>query len=311
MQQNCDRLSHVFGRPITGVHNQTYGLVGDISECIIQRSFDYNTFGVRFAYDYIKGCLTDKSLRKVVLVCHSQGAIISSMVLDLLYVDLPAQVVSKLEVYTFGSAASHFNNPLLASNTRTPGAPNRVIQHMEHYVNGDDLVPRWGVLQGVQKRLENRYCGKVFVRNKATGHMLNQHYLGYMFPLPQQEDKVGFLDREVSFDTDAALNRERIANRLWMTLQGKTPEGVIRDVSGAKIPSHSAHEAYEESLNMEVEGEMLEGEAENAINEISFEPFGQGAYKVRDLSRLWMYMGGKDPDDEPSSPPDSGPASSS
>lgn len=50
----------------------------------------------RVAYDYVKACLADPEVSKVVLVGHSQGGIIVSMVLDKLFGALPADAISKL-----------------------------------------------------------------------------------------------------------------------------------------------------------------------------------------------------------------------
>lgn len=47
----------------------------------------------------------------MVLILHSQGAIEGGLVLDWLLQELPQDLLSKLEVYTFGNAANHFNNP--------------------------------------------------------------------------------------------------------------------------------------------------------------------------------------------------------
>ncbi|MCJ1310765.1 hypothetical protein MMC25_004432 [Agyrium rufum] len=113
LQENIDRLSRTFCRPMIGIHNQTYGLIADLIECLIQRDLQYNTMDVRVAYDNIKASLADPSVKKVVLIAHSQGGIIASMVLDQLYTELPIETIGKMEIYTFGSAASHFSNPLL------------------------------------------------------------------------------------------------------------------------------------------------------------------------------------------------------
>lgn len=97
----------------------------DLVECIIQRDFGYTTRDVRVAYTVIKDALLAKEpeLQKVVVVAHSQGGIVLSMALDNLLSDLPREreypVVfyelnldfNKLEIYTFGCAANHFNNP--------------------------------------------------------------------------------------------------------------------------------------------------------------------------------------------------------
>jgi len=73
-----------------------YGLLADILECLIQRDFSYNTMDVRMTYDYLKACLCDPTISKIVLVAHSQGGIIVSMALDYLFADLPHGVFGKL-----------------------------------------------------------------------------------------------------------------------------------------------------------------------------------------------------------------------
>jgi len=78
----------------------SYGLVADLIECLIQRCFSYRTMDVRVTYDYVKACLADPTVTKVVLIGHSQGGIIISMVLDELFADLPRSTVSKLVFIT-------------------------------------------------------------------------------------------------------------------------------------------------------------------------------------------------------------------
>ena len=210
MQLEIDQISRLFGRAVIGLHNKryvaassiywgafdkfstrSYGIFADLGECLIQRAISYHDFGVRLAYDQLKAFLVDPTVSKVVLIGHSQGGIIASLAIDDLLAQLPARTMSKLEVYTFGSAASHFSNPSLAPASPSPTNQSReqsslriaqsavdltyakqgkhVISHMEHYVNEYDLVPRWGVLHSVQDVLETRYAGSVFVRMGASG----------------------------------------------------------------------------------------------------------------------------------------------
>ncbi|EER28324.1 hypothetical protein CPC735_061970 [Coccidioides posadasii C735 delta SOWgp] len=267
LKQNCDRLAAIFGRPIIGIHNATYGLVGDLLECIIQRSFSFNTYSIRFTYDQVKAFLVDPTVHKVVLIGHSQGGIILSMVLDLLFTDVPAENMAKLEVYTFGSAASHFNNPLRAINPCSGTARTGVIPYIEHYVNSEDLVPRWGVLYNVRTILENRFAGKIFIRMGATGHMLNQHYLDFMFPpleAQHNNEELGFLDQVVEVDEATPDARDQFAHRV---------------------------------LNVPARACFAENGRCMSINEDMVSTVGTTFKTVREISRLWRYMEGNDPDD--------------
>lgn len=59
----------------------------------------------------VKKALSDEKNTKVVLILHSQGGIEGGAIIDWLLQELPQNLLSKLEVYTFGNAANHFNNP--------------------------------------------------------------------------------------------------------------------------------------------------------------------------------------------------------
>ncbi|KAM0276389.1 hypothetical protein ACHAQH_006791 [Verticillium albo-atrum] len=111
MKNNLNRLALTFKRPILGIHNQTSGIIFDVFECLIQRNFGYATYDVRMAYRILKEKLYDPKYSKVVFILHSQGGIEGGLVLDWLLQELPQDLLSKIEVYTFGNAANHFNNP--------------------------------------------------------------------------------------------------------------------------------------------------------------------------------------------------------
>lgn len=162
-------------------------------QCIIERDFSYNTRDIRQAYALIKDELTKikDANDTVILVVHSQGAIECGMIIDWLLADIPRHNLSKLEVYTFGNAANHFNSPLCGTvDDKTPTLDGhglkdicRVIRHIEHYANSGDFVSQFGVLYFSKKRnqqLENRFVGRVFER-EGSGHMFCQHYLDTMF----------------------------------------------------------------------------------------------------------------------------------
>jgi hypothetical protein len=69
----------------------SWGFILDLVECLIQRDFDYTTRDVRAAYAHIKDALLEDQMERVVVIAHSQGGIILSMVLDNLLADLPRE----------------------------------------------------------------------------------------------------------------------------------------------------------------------------------------------------------------------------
>lgn len=111
MKSNLNRLALTFKRPILGIHNKTSGILFDVLECLVQRNLGYATYDVRVCYRIIKEKLYNPAYSKVIFILHSQGGIEGSMILDWLLQELPQDLLRKLEVYTFGNAANHFNNP--------------------------------------------------------------------------------------------------------------------------------------------------------------------------------------------------------
>jgi hypothetical protein len=195
LRQNIELLSKMFKRPILGINNRTYGFLGDILECVVQRSFGFRTAETRIALPIIRAYLQDPQIYRVVFIAHSQGGLLASHILDDLYTDLAETDLRKLEVYTFGSAALHFKNPpgshnpppnslaaltfkdhLLIHNPPNP----RAVSHMEHYCNEFDMVTTWGALSSSESP-GTAFLGDVFVAEGATGHLLNQFYLYQWF----------------------------------------------------------------------------------------------------------------------------------
>jgi len=247
-------ISVIFARPILGIHNRSYGIIFDLLECLIQRDFSYMTSDIRIVYNTLKSELLSDSTDKVVLLAHSQGGIIISAALDALYADLPPAAWDKLEIYTFGCAANHFNNPprCIQCHNRScnplPGLPKhppgnkRQIGVIEHYTNEKDFVARLGVLRFVKKPGDNEFVGKVFMRLGEGGHLFCQHYLGPMFG----GVRPGFLDEVVVVEEETAMERAeeagmeeeegmvqsevvrgrtvREVSRLWKYKDGRVPD---------------------------------------------------------------------------------------
>jgi len=192
LQGNLDLLARTFQREIVGIHNPTKGMFFDLLECLIQRDLDYKTQDIRQGRAQIRSALAAAGTKKVVLILHSQGGIEGSSILDWLLADLSIDVMSRLEIFTFGNAARHFNNPLLPhpltnGDQSKGGRGERVIKYIEHYANSEDLVANIGVLKFTSPKAQpyadgNAFAGQVFKRN-GTGHLLNMHYLDTMFKM--------------------------------------------------------------------------------------------------------------------------------
>jgi hypothetical protein len=149
----------------------------------------------------LRAALSSPTTKKLVLILHSQGCIEGSLIIDWLLADLPHSLISKLEIFTFGNAARHFNNPVLTpSSNEKDGREERVIKYVEHYANSQDFVANIGVLNFTSPQAQpyadgSPFFGPVFVR-EGSGHLLNMHYLDKMFTRVDGlvEDENAFMD---------------------------------------------------------------------------------------------------------------------
>lgn len=203
MQSNLDRLALTVRRPVRGIHNKTRGIIFDVVETIVQRTFGYATPDIRVVYADIVRLIEEEKAqleryKKIILVLHSQGAVEGGLVLDWLFASTSRELLARIEVYTFGSAANHFNSPETKEG-------QRVIKHIEHYANMGDYVSLFGILnfrplphtalpmkrtnsaKEMQEEIVNRYVGRLFVR-KGSGHQMNGNYLDNFFEMEMNEN---------------------------------------------------------------------------------------------------------------------------
>jgi hypothetical protein len=249
-------------------NSYSHGFIFDLLECLIQRDLDYKSSDIRQARSMIRKALAAPATKKLVLILHSQGGIEGSSILDWLLADLSHEVVSKLEIFTFGNAARHFNNPLVQDQKgRNPvdeskgGRGERVIKHIEHYANSKDFVANLGVLAFTSPEYQpfsdgNAFAGTVFKR-EGTGHLLNMHYLNTMFEMA---------DGKVKEDGNVFMNSVIPERYLFPTCSQKYDQMLIRC-----------------RLNQN-DSSMVNGRE-------------SGPRKVKDVSRLWKYINGKKPVD--------------
>jgi len=146
-------------------------VVLDILQCLIQRDFGLTNGCVRRTYRQLRTYLLMRDpknreewkYKKVVVIAHSQGGLVTSLALDMLYADVADVVLQRLEMYiaplrprglgcnsscltfssyTFGCAANHFNNPPNTYTPKTGGETVRfpTVRHIEHYSNGKHVA---------------------------------------------------------------------------------------------------------------------------------------------------------------------------
>ncbi|KAF7876534.1 hypothetical protein EAF04_001623 [Stromatinia cepivora] len=309
LKGSVDRLALTFGRPVMGIHNRTNGLIFDLIECLVQRDLDYATTDIRIAYRILKGELYDDRVKRVILMCHSQGGIEASMMIDWLLAEIPQDLLQKLEVYTFGNAANHFNNPHLrreyqkcalaspslpanSAGSKSPIDPRanrnrsgKSIPHIEHYAHTYEIVSRIGILHFANKYTHDtfaaRFMGRIF-EVKATGHMFVQHYLDTMFPLSERVRRRlqgGGGGTGQSPDNNWGLER--------VDEDAEFMNRVVERRGRVKPGDRLGREDWEVSLVRDPE----EGSGGAGA------PDGIGEFRVRDFSRLWLYRNGESPID--------------
>ncbi|KAF9873566.1 hypothetical protein CkaCkLH20_09025 [Colletotrichum karsti] len=351
MKNNLNRLALTFKRPILGIHNQTSGILFDVVECLIQRNLGYATYDVRMCYRIVKETLYNPKFSKVVFILHSQGGIEGGLVLDWLLQELPQDLLSKLEVYTFGNAANHFNNPhrhvasqdlaqrnpaamtmttttvaeiettsspvamspvatglrrrasgtsnggsgpngakngharvptlsksssSMSSSRSSTAALDRAIGHVEHYAHSTDFVAIWGVLHFCTSLTADhsmpRFIGRLFVRaSDRGGHQFCQHYLDGMFPLEK--------DSETGEFKGAADTNDFMESEITVGTPGDAAQNAREALEGWL--------GGEFATDVEFHGEHIKGRHRRKT------------FKVKELSRLWLYRNGESPPEMP------------
>lgn len=200
----------------------TYGLPFDMLSLIMQRSLGTMMPSpmTDAMYAQIRASLLDRSVSRTVVLAHNAGAICMSQILRKLYADVSLDKMSKLEIYTFGAAATDFVTPLggtaaaaVADSKKLATQPQMhaagVMEsrepHIEHFAFVNDPLARMGVLRSVREDLEGRFCGGVFVlncpgsahhsedmttRNMAPRPMMSMmDYMHCLFPQQQHQQQ--------------------------------------------------------------------------------------------------------------------------
>jgi hypothetical protein len=273
-----------------------------------------------------------------VLILHSQGGIGGSIIIDKLHAEVREDLLAKLEVYSFGNAASHFNNPYrslrgnldrytefplyLRYNSETDKAPmelitGKAIRHVEHYANSFDALARLGVLGSIVSNnfigdVATNFAGSIFESCGNGGHLFCHDYLDEMFPLRTCTEGEGVggsgfegaLENQNRFMESTLFRSEEnlIAREGWemsyFGVHSELPEiSVEEEEDGANISS----DPFEPRMRRHMyENKWLKTDIERNRHLLSEDhPPKKYDFKVKDMSRLWLYVNGKWPRDRP------------
>jgi hypothetical protein len=199
---NAEYLFDLFGRPITPLWDCTDGIGFDLLECASEE-LGATDQGVENAFHPLLDALADVTHQRVVLIAHSRGTLITSVLLRLIgavyrqtTAGVPGQLsqaereaikryartegvhihedrlkpvarehLAKLEVYCFANCAGRMT--YIDERLQLPW--------IESFGNQHDLVARLGMLAPEQSEIS--ISGPCFRHDGAWGHLLNAHYL--------------------------------------------------------------------------------------------------------------------------------------
>lgn len=333
MKTNLNRLALTFGRPILGIHNRTSGLVFDVVECLIQRNFSYATSDIRICYKHLKNILYDPRKSKVVFIMHSQGGIEGGMVLDWLLQEIPQDLLAKLEVYTFGSAANHFNNPHRHVFSQSLACV-KPLEAMQTFVS--ETCYETPVASPVEVTKEAKIVPRLSRHSSSmtstiTASAAKDRAIGHIEHYAHNTDFVAIWGI-LHFATNRMSSPQlpRFLGRLFNRSNGRGGHLLTQHYLDGMFPlkrdpktgeftgADEENEFMEEVIKFGVEGTAMENARE--AFEISYggtEGFGSGEVttpvevydkigsrkkhkrdvKVKELSRLWMYRNGRSPPD--------------
>jgi hypothetical protein len=165
-QINAEYLADLFHRPIHILHNPTDGLHRDLIECIRGRTMQDTTSVAERVLDELKKHLArgkGKGRKKIVIIAHSQGTIITSELVKRLKGE--KRLLSRMEVFHFAFCANEF--------------PDHCVRHVEHFANENDFVALLSLHAQPRPSIPYGVPGRIYVKAGAWGHLLNAHYLDH------------------------------------------------------------------------------------------------------------------------------------
>lgn len=328
MKSNLNRLAITFGRPVMGIHNRTWGIPFDIIECLIQRNLTYATADVRLCFKILRKVLYDPNKSKVIFVLHSQGGIEGGLVIDWLLQEMPQDLLAKLEVYTFGNAANHFNNPhrhMLSQSL----AQSKPLAAINTFMTESSFTSPASSPSGVRDDFNTQdppsrglslHASRTLsaAKDRAIGHIEHYahstdfvalwgvlHFATNKMSSPQLPRFLGRLFQRSNGRGGHLLNQHYLDGMFPLK---RDPE------TGDLVGANDENEFMEETIRLGHEDDAMDktreafdiaymGTRDPAANNTSLPAANsrrrEKAVKVKELSRLWSYRNGRSPPGKP------------
>ncbi len=171
-------LKEMFKRPINLIHNVSDSLIIDLVECLIGKQTEYLTEPSLIGLQTISQKILNPEISKIVLLCHSQGTIIISKIIDNLYKlgINTEEYLKKIEIYAFANCATKMNYLL------------NELPYIENFANDNDLIAKLGCNCSEDMKEYIKIDGKLFISKNSYGHMFNSHYMeGFQTKFPESK----------------------------------------------------------------------------------------------------------------------------
>lgn len=165
--QNKKLLNNIFNRKINLIHNVTDSIIIDLIECLIgKQTDDMSEAAIVTLYTLCKKLL-DPNIKKIIIICHSQGTIIVGKVLqNLSKLGLDKEeYIKKIEIYAFANCSSNMTHI------------NNSFPYIESFANENDFVARLGCNCTSDIKKYIKIDGIIFIKKNKSGHMFNTHYI--------------------------------------------------------------------------------------------------------------------------------------
>ena len=260
-QLNAALLADLFHRPITLIQNSTSSLLVDLAQCALDKEGWKVTEPVTKAFPAIYDALKSVHKQRVVVIAHSQGTIVTAVVLALLQKLLVTPPAESAGDGVMAPAAASYappefiypaEGPIVLDEFETlsldelakleiycfatcanvmaysipPEDDRRPVPYLEHFGNERDIVARLGMLAPRPGQWEIRIDGRRFERPGAWGHLLNEHYLYPIVDAQRRGRRRGGRNTAAPFiESGSAGVPGGPEPRLYSYINGGVPEG--------------------------------------------------------------------------------------